>query len=181
MGKSNSKPETTAGDDSHAVNNGIVESESGGFHLVELHMPTVGAGIFFFIFVAAAAALFLWIRRKCRKGHFSRRRQQPVANPFEMFSSPQAFRPVLMPDPSGMMHLQAAALQPRNLALPSPYVRPFDPAPQRYEPGRIEEEPREHTTNAVVHPAPRQHRHPLPRRPTPAARATDDDQDVVVI
>ena len=175
-GKSSKTEETTE----EVTNNGIIEKESGGFHLVEIHLPTVGAGLFFFIFVALGALLFIWVRRRCQRGRRRTRHRDhdpSFANPFDSLSS-QSFRPVLMPDPhTGMLQLQPAALSPRSVALPAPssvYFPPFEPRSQRFEPGRIEDAPRERAPAAAA-PSPA-------RRPIPVARSSiEEDSDVVVI
>ena len=44
-----------------------IQETSTGFHLVEIHMPTVGKGIGFIVFVMIAAVLLLWAIRALKK------------------------------------------------------------------------------------------------------------------
>lgn len=44
-----------------------VESSSSGFHILELHLSSMGYGMVFMCFLAAAVAWFLWHRRQKRK------------------------------------------------------------------------------------------------------------------
>ena len=48
------------------VNKGVMTSETGGFHVFEVHMPTVGTGIVTILLLALVAFLirFIWMRAK---------------------------------------------------------------------------------------------------------------------
>ena len=134
MGGSSSKEDETEEEQQPLINNGIVEKEEGGFHLIELHIPTVGVGFVFIFMVALAAALFLWIRKwyKRRLRRHSRHGRQLDPMSVEMGVSP-GFRPALFPDQTGMLRLQQ--IPTMN------YMRPYEAPLQRYEPGRIVDEP----------------------------------------
>lgn len=68
MGKQQSKPEPKSVE---VTNNGNMESERGGFHFIEIHLPTVNAGIVTLVILAAlgVAGWFLarWCRRRMRR------------------------------------------------------------------------------------------------------------------
>ena len=58
-------------------NKGVVANESGGFHVLEIHAPTVGMGLIFVIVVALAAVTFIacyrrFKRRVSRAAHHNR-------------------------------------------------------------------------------------------------------------
>ena len=66
MGAKHSGPETS-NEEATLDNDGIVENTSGGFHVVEIHAPTVGVGIGMVLFVIFAAALALYCLRRFKR------------------------------------------------------------------------------------------------------------------
>ena len=64
MGGSSSKPEEKT-DKSHAKEE-IIE-QSSGFHVFEIHIPTVNKGIGFLVFLAIAAVVLVWLYRTLRR------------------------------------------------------------------------------------------------------------------
>ena len=64
MGASKSK---TVADHPVSINKGVEESTRGGFHVLEVHMPTVGAGVGFIAVVLILACVAYAIYRKMRR------------------------------------------------------------------------------------------------------------------
>ena len=72
-------------------NDGVMASESGGFHIFELHLPTVGTGLGFLLLLGLGVLVTVWAYRKFR--HAQRRRSVRMAQrrrQIEMISSPLA-------------------------------------------------------------------------------------------
>lgn len=130
MGKSESKEEAK---DIAEVNN-----ESGGFHLIELHMPTIGIGaVTIALVVLGACCLFASYRRYCQRRprhqlphHHRRRHQEPEHSmPMTTFLPP-------VQAPGLQALLMQSMLQPQQLALPQPYaLRP--PSMQLHQQPRV--------------------------------------------
>lgn len=64
MGGSSSKPEEKA--DKSQAKEEIIE-QSSGFHIVEIHIPTVNKGIGFLVFLAIATVALVWLYRTLRR------------------------------------------------------------------------------------------------------------------
>ena len=98
MGGSESKPEEDT--DKSQGKEEIIE-QSTGFHIIEIHMPTVNKGLGFLVFLLIAAVFLVWAGRALRKrmkarGNEARRTNNqlmlPIAyNPAEMGQHPGMF------------------------------------------------------------------------------------------
>ena len=73
MGGSSSKPEEDT--DKSQGKEEIIE-QSTGFHIVEIHLPTVNKGLGFLVLVCIAAVLLVWAHRVLRKKMKARERRE---------------------------------------------------------------------------------------------------------
>lgn len=184
MGNKNSGTQKT--EKTTAVDNeGVIESESGGFHVFELHLPTVGAGGFFIILVAVGVVFALWAYRRCKR-HFgrqvvvpSRSDVDPVSEEFvrAMFRASQARQLPAIAPPHQMVHFGAPFSSRESLATPFAGVplstAGFHRPRPRYSPGCIDEADE---AVGVDEGQPRHHRHPAERDPrrAPLSPSVDD-------
>lgn len=83
MGKNNSKEVTPATVTATDASTRMVEASS-GFHIIELHLPSMGGGMFMVILVIVAVAVYVWYRRTRRRRRMEQiramlaiRQQQP--------------------------------------------------------------------------------------------------------
>ena len=146
-----------------------VEDEEGGFHMIEVHTPSVGLGAFTVLTcVIAALVVFLLYRRYCKDGGRIQANSQIPVNP----NSTYAFPPV--PPAAAYPHLLSAPFAEPGYPA---FSRPFYPAfhMSNLTPAASSTA----QTRAVSHiphieildESPRPARHPAPRAATSSSSA----------